>query len=132
MEAFFNHYLLVLLGIFAILLFVCLIRSIKGPRIADRIVSVNMIGTMVVVMISIASAMLHEDYLMDICLIYAMMSFLAVVVISKMYLGIYRQKTGKAADTELDGIVDGPTDIAAKKESASKKESVSEMSGEVK
>ena len=105
MEAFFNHYLLVLLGIFAILLFVCL---------------------MVVVMISIASAMLHEDYLMDICLIYAMMSFLAVVVISKMYLGIYRQKTGKAADTELDGIVDGPTDIAAKKES------VSEMSGEVK
>ena len=126
MEAFFNHYLLVLLGIFAILLFVCLIRSIKGPRIADRIVSVNMIGTMVVVMISIASAMLHEDYLMDICLIYAMMSFLAVVVISKMYLGIYRQKTGKAADTELDGIVDGPTDSAAKKES------VSEMSGEVK
>ena len=126
MEAFFNHYLLVLLGIFAILLFVCLIRSIKGPRIADRIVSVNMIGTRVVVMISIASAMLHEDYLMDICLIYAMMSFLAVVVISKMYLGIYRQKTGKAADTELDGIVDGPTDIAAKKES------VSEMSGEVK
>lgn len=126
MEAFFNHYLLVLLGIFAILLFVCLIRSIKGPRIADRIVSVNMIGTMVVVMISIASAMLHEDYLMDICLIYAMMSFLAVVVISKMYLGIYRQKTGKAADTELDGIVDGPTDIAAKQES------VSEMSGEVK
>ena len=126
MEAFFNHYLLVLLGIFAILLFVCLIRSIKGPRIADRIVSVNMIGTMVLVMISIASAMLHEDYLMDICLIYAMMSFLAVVVISKMYLGIYRQKTGKAADTELDGIVDGPTDIAAKKES------VSEMSGEVK
>ena len=126
MEAFFNHYLLVLLGIFAILLFVCLIRSIKGPRIADRIVSVNMIGTMVVVMISIASAMLHEDYLMDICLIYAMMSFLAVVVISKMYLGIYRQKTGKAADTELDGIVDGPTDIAAKKQS------VSEMSGEVK
>ena len=126
MEAFFNHYLLVLLGIFAILLFVCLIRSIKGPRIADRIVSVNMIGTMVVVMISIASAMLHEDYLMDICLIYAMMSFLAVVVISKMYLGIYRQKTGKAADTELDGIVDGSTDIAAEKES------VSEMSGEVK
>ena len=126
MEAFFNHYLLVLLGIFAILLFVCLIRSIKGPRIADRIVSVNMIGTMVVVMISIASAMLHEDYLMDICLIYAMMSFLAVVVISKMYLGIYRQKTGKAADTELDGIVDGPT------EKKKKKESVSEMSGEVK
>ena len=108
MEAFFNHYLLVLLGIFAILLFVCLIRSIKGPRIADRIVSVNMIGTMVVVMISIASAMLHEDYLMDICLIYAMMSFLAVVVISKMYLGIYREKTGKAADTELDGMIDEP------------------------
>lgn len=108
MEAIFHYYLLIFLCIFAILLFVCLFRSVKGPRIADRIISVNMIGTMVVVMISIASTMLHEDYLMDICLIYAMMSFLAVVVISKMYLGIYREKTGKAADTELDGIIDEP------------------------
>ena len=102
MEAFFNHYLLVLLGIFAILLFVCLIRSIKGPRIADRIVSVNMIGTMVVVMISIASAMLHEDYLMDICLIYAMVSFLAVIVLAKVYMGIYEEKRKKANETEQE------------------------------
>ena len=29
---------------------------------------------------------------MDICLIYAMVSFLAVVVISKVYIGIYEEK----------------------------------------
>lgn len=95
MEAVYHSFLIIVLIVIAILLFACLVRSILGPRIADRIVSVNMIGTMVVVMIAIASQMLHEDYLMDICLIYAMMSFLAVVVITKMYLGIYREKSNE-------------------------------------
>ena len=32
--------------ILAIMLFACLIRAVKGPRIADRIVAINMMGTM--------------------------------------------------------------------------------------
>lgn len=84
-------YIVVLL-VLAAMLFVCLLRAIKGPRIADRIVSVNMMGTMVMVMIAVLSLLLKEGYLVDICLIYAMMSFLAVIVISKIYMGIYEEK----------------------------------------
>ena len=70
----------------------CLIRAIIGPRIADRIVAVNMMGTMVMVIIAILALMLEEGYLADICLIYAMISFLAVIVLTKVYMGVYRRK----------------------------------------
>ena len=76
------------------LLFPCLLRAIRGPRIADRVVGINMIGTIIIMMIAILSLMLEEGYLVDIAIIYAMLSFLAVVVLVKIYIGIYRsQKT---------------------------------------
>ena len=59
----------------ALMIFFCLIRAVKGPRVADRIVAVNMIGTMVMVIIAILALLLNEGYLVDICLIYAMISF---------------------------------------------------------
>ena len=82
---------LVFLIILAILFFACLIRAVIGPRMADRIVAVNMMGTMVMVAIAILAVMLQEGYLVDICLIYAMTSFLAVIVLCKVYMGVYRQ-----------------------------------------
>ena len=75
----------------AVLLILCLIRAVIGPRIADRLVAVNMITTMVTVMIAILAVLKNESYLVDICLIYAMISFLAVVVLSRIYTGVYRE-----------------------------------------
>lgn len=80
------------LFVLAVMLFACLIRAVKGPRIADRIVAVNMMGTMVMVIIAVMALFLNESYLVDICLIYAMVSFLAVVVLAKVYIGIYEEK----------------------------------------
>ena len=76
----------------AVLLLFCLIRAVIGPRIADRLVAVNMITTMVTVMIAILAVLKGEGYLVDICLIYAMISFLAVVVLSRIYTGVYRER----------------------------------------
>lgn len=86
-----NMYIAILI-ILAIMLFACLIRAVKGPRVADRIVAVNMMGTMVMVMIAVLSLLLKEGFLVDICLIYAMVSFLAVIVITKVYMGVYEEK----------------------------------------
>ena len=76
----------------ALLIVACLIRSVLGPRVTDRIVAVNSIGTMTIVIIAILSVFLGEAYLLDICLIYAMISFVAVVVLTKIYTGVYRQE----------------------------------------
>ncbi|MDO4308713.1 MAG: monovalent cation/H+ antiporter complex subunit F [Eubacteriales bacterium] len=87
------HVLFVAALIFlAIMVVLCLIRAIIGPRIADRIVATNMMGTMIMVIIAILALMLQEGYLVDICLIYAMISFLAVVCLTKVYMGVYQEK----------------------------------------
>ena len=81
-----------ILSVLAVLLILCLIRAVIGPRIADRLVAVNMITTMVTVIITILAVLKGEGYLVDICLIYAMISFLAVVVLSRIYTGVYREQ----------------------------------------
>ena len=94
----------VVLIVLAILLFMCLIRAVKGPRVADRLVAVNMMGTMVMVMITVLALLLKESYLLDIGLIYAMVSFLAVVMLSKVYIGIYEEKVRKKETVTETGI----------------------------
>ena len=81
-------------------LFVCLFRAVKGPTTADRIVAVNMTGTFVITIILFLSLLMHEDYLVDIALIYAMLSFLAVVLLCRIYIGIYRAKKEKEAEKD--------------------------------
>ena len=76
----------------SIMTLLCLIRAIRGPRIADRVVSVNMICTMTMAMICILAVMLGEGYLVDVALVYALIGFLAVVVLCKVYMGVALQK----------------------------------------
>ncbi|MEE0830073.1 MAG: monovalent cation/H+ antiporter complex subunit F [Longicatena sp.] len=85
----FTTIVLICLGILSIL---CLIRAILGPKVADRLVAVNMLGTMVMVMISTLAVKLNEGFLADICLIYAMISFLAVIVGTRIYMESYLEK----------------------------------------
>lgn len=80
-----------ILSVLALMVVLCLIRAVIGPRIADRLIAVNMIGTMVMVMIALLAVVKDQGYLVDICLIYAMISFLAVVVLTRIYTGVYRE-----------------------------------------
>ncbi len=84
-----------ILLVLALMLILCLVRAIIGPRVADRLVSVNMMGTIVMVIIAILALIMNEGYLVDICLIYAMISFLAVVVLTKVYTGVYLEAKDK-------------------------------------
>lgn len=77
---------------FALCIFACLVRAVKGPRTMDRILAINMIGTLTVVIIALMSLYLEESFLLDVDLIYAMLSFLAVVVLTKVYMGVHREE----------------------------------------
>lgn len=101
----------------ALLLVFCLIRAIKGPTISDRVVAVNMIGTIVMVIIAMLALYMKESYLLDICLIYAMISFLAVVVLTKVYSGVYLEKIAKARKQQAEAA-QAQKVISAKQEKA--------------
>ncbi|MCI9065344.1 MAG: sodium:proton antiporter [Lachnospiraceae bacterium] len=104
-EMIYHPFFIILLILLSFMLLICLIRAVKGPRVADRLMAVNMMGTMVMVMISILALLLKEGYLVDLCLIYAMISFLAVVVISKVYIGIYEERQHDLKNQE-GGVTD--------------------------
>ena len=87
-----NVFFIVCLIALAALTVLCLIRAIAGPRLADRIMAVNMIGTMTIAMILILSALLDEPALVDAAVIYAVISFVSVIVLAKIYIGVYREK----------------------------------------
>ena len=90
-----------ILSVQAVLLILSLIRAVRGPRIADRLVAVNMMGTLVMTMIGLVAVLKGQGYLVDICLIYALISFLAVVVLTRIYTGVYRE--AKAQEKEEGG-----------------------------
>ncbi len=73
-------------------MFMALFRAIRGPRIADRIIGANMAGTLTIMAIAILSHFLKQDWLLDVCLIYCMISFLAVVVLSKIYITVHLER----------------------------------------
>ena len=95
MNAAYETLFTVVLVILGVLLFPCLLRAVRGPRIADRVVGINMIGTIIIMMVAVLALMLDEGYLVDIAIIYAMLSFLAVVVLVKIYIGVYLAQKNK-------------------------------------
>ena len=95
MDKLYIYFLQGSLALLGLTLFFCLFRAVKGPSTSDRIIAVNMIGTITMLLIVLSALLLEQGYLMDIALIYAMLSFLAVVLLCKIYIGIYRAKKEK-------------------------------------
>ena len=91
LDAAYRGLMVLVLAVLTGLSILALVRCILGPRISDRVLAVNMIGTLTIVMVAATVVLLGEGYLADIALIYAMISFLSVVVLCKVYTGIYRE-----------------------------------------
>ena len=108
-------YTLVLV-VLACLIGFMLVRSIKGPRVTDRILSINMIGTMVISSIAILSLLLKEDYLVDVALIYGMLSFVAVLIFAMVYIPAHpgRDKFFREGEKKADDGVDTSISLTKK------------------
>ncbi len=63
--------------------FFCLYRAFVGPTEADRVVSINIIGTKTVVIISLVSLVFHQEFFLDVALVYALISFITTIGIAK-------------------------------------------------
>lgn len=103
LESFSNIFMTAVIIIIAIFAVLCLIRAIIGPRVSDRVVATNMIGTLVICIIAVLSVTM-EGYLADVCLVYAAVSFLAVIVLTKLYTGVYRQN--EDGETDFNGQIE--------------------------
>ncbi len=100
-------YTLVLV-VLACLIGLMLVRSVKGPRLTDRILSINMISTMVISSIAVLSLMLEEGYLTDVALIYGMLSFISVLIVAMVYIPAHprRDKFFREGEKKVDDGTD--------------------------
>lgn len=80
------------LSILGIFMFICLFRAVIGPSTADRVISINMIGSIVIMLIVLLSLVMNEGFLVDMAVIYALLSFLAVVILVRIYIVINARK----------------------------------------
>ena len=79
-----QNFILIGASIFlSVTVFICLMRAALGPRFSDRIIAASMTGTQIILLISVLAVVVGQDYLADICLIYAIISFLSIVVLGR-------------------------------------------------
>ncbi len=80
--------------------------------VTDRILCINMLGTMVIASLAILSRQLEEAYLLDVALIYTMISFIAVLMLALTYIppkplrkGFGEHSAAGAEDHKTEGEV---------------------------
>ena len=88
----FDYLLIIVLFLLTGGLFFSLLRAIRGPRMADRILGINMTGSLTTAAIALLAVLLDQSWLLDVCLIYCMISFLAVVVLAKISIASHEEK----------------------------------------
>ena len=67
----------------------CIVRAVKGPTPADRVIAVNVIGTKTIVVLVAVAVLLKQTYFVDVALVYALISF-----VSTVFIADYLKKSG--------------------------------------
>ena len=81
-----------------------LLSFVMGRAPADSAWATVM-GNVNAMAVAVLAVIQNESYLVDICLIYAMISFLAVIVLCKIYMGVYAErKKQEEQKTRLDDL----------------------------
>ena len=75
------------LGLLAVMVYI-----IRARLTADRIIGINLTGTLVAIIIAILAYLLGEDYLADVAIVYVVLSFIAVMLLCRIYINLYQHK----------------------------------------
>lgn len=66
----------------AVASFLCLLRMIRGPRLADRIVALDALLLMVVSGLAVQAALTGEDTFLDVMLVAALLAFVGTSMVA--------------------------------------------------
>ena len=101
MELVYHYTPVAVIGFLVVMIFFGLIRTIRGPRRPDRIMGINMIGSFSTAVLAVLSWYLKESWLLDVCLVYGLCSFLAVVILSKIHISESRDEKDGEEENSL-------------------------------
>jgi len=75
-------FMMIAAGLGALIL-ICLIRAVLGPTAPDRLVAMDTTNTLVVAVLVVLGAAWNEIIYVDVAIVYAMLSFVSTLYISK-------------------------------------------------
>jgi len=81
-----NEYLIVFLALILSSI-MAIIRVIRGPTAPDRLVGLDTINTIVIVLMVIFGAATNQVIIIDIAIVYALLSFISTLFIAKYLEG---------------------------------------------
>ena len=94
-----NTIFIISIAILSLSIIAIFLRSIIGPTVADRIICINMIGTKIIIFICMIAGFLKEDFLIDVALVYALINFVSIVVLTFAYKYAFeKRELNKAKD----------------------------------
>ena len=86
MDIYYDYLFISLIIILSILILLAIIKSIIGPKVADRIVSINMVSTMVLMILCTLTVwFINEGYLADVSLVYVL---IAIIVLANVFVNV--------------------------------------------
>jgi len=74
-----------------------LFRAFRGPTLFDRVLAVNMVGTMTVLMVTVLGFMTGRPGFLDIALVYVLISFVSTIAVLRVY--IHRIQSNRPSNT---------------------------------
>ena len=89
----------------AVLMALMIIRACAGPRFTDRLVAINLISTLALCEIFLLVVKTGEGFILDIALIYALVSFVTTTVLSRII--IRRNERGRRQRMAVKEWVEG-------------------------
>ena len=91
-NSFQNAIFIISMVILSISIIAIFLRAIVGPTVADRIICINMIGTKIIIFICMLAGFLMEDFLIDVALVYALINFVSIVVLTYAYGYVHEKR----------------------------------------
>lgn len=73
-----------------ILFIMCIVKAVRSKTVADRMVAVNIATSMTGVIAAAIAVYFGQDSYIDIALVYVILSFLAVLVFTRVIIGTFR------------------------------------------
>ena len=62
---------------------IALARALLGPSVFDRILAVNLFGTLTVILIALLGFLIDRPEFLDISLVYALINFIGTIAVTK-------------------------------------------------
>ena len=90
------------LVVLAVGILAALVYIIRARLTVDRIIGINLIGTLVAIIIAILAYLLGEDYLVDVAIVYVVLSFIAVMMLCRIYINLYQRNQRKKEEASHD------------------------------